>query len=113
MERHTISKGEIVYSCRRQNRDNIWAVFLGVYALRSVMENHIISKGEKERVFLRIKENKNTGDIPSVNGIFPVCCKKLFSLNGCWNNNPFRKTDCCSNDKEFRRKTVSACKVEK
>ncbi len=59
MERRTISKGEIVYSCRRQNRDNICAIFLGVYALRYAMENHIISKGEKERKFLEIKENKS------------------------------------------------------
>ena len=46
MECRIISKGEIVCSCRRQNRDNIWAVFSGVYALRHVMENHITSKGE-------------------------------------------------------------------
>jgi len=59
VERRTISKGEIVYSCRRQNRDNICAIFLGVYALRYAMENHIISKGEKERKFLEIKENKS------------------------------------------------------
>ena len=59
MERRTISKGEIVYSCRRQNRDNICAIFLGVYALRYAMENHIISKGEREREFLEIKENKS------------------------------------------------------
>lgn len=44
VEHHTISKSEIVYSCRRQDRDNICAVFLGVYALGSVMESHIISK---------------------------------------------------------------------
>ncbi len=50
MGRRTISKGEIVYSCRRQNRDNICAVFSGVYALGSVMENHITSKGEKSNI---------------------------------------------------------------
>ncbi len=57
MERRTISKGEIVYSCRRQNRDNIWAVFSGVFALEYVMENHTASKSEKERMFPKIKEN--------------------------------------------------------
>ncbi len=49
MGRRTISKGEIVYSCRRQNRDNICAVFSGIYALGSVMESRITSKGEKEQ----------------------------------------------------------------
>ena len=29
------------------------------FALRHVMEGHIISKGEKERMFLGIKENKS------------------------------------------------------
>ena len=43
MEHRTISKGEIVYSCRRQNRDNIWTVFTGVYALKVIMEGHITS----------------------------------------------------------------------
>ena len=51
MDSRTISKGEIVYSYRRQNRDNICAAFSGVYALRYVMENHITSKGERERKF--------------------------------------------------------------
>ena len=46
MERRTISKGENVCSCRNQNRSNIYAVFLGVYALGHVIENRIISEGE-------------------------------------------------------------------
>ncbi len=46
----TISKGENECSCRNQNRSNIYAVFLGVYALRVLMENHIISKGEREHM---------------------------------------------------------------
>ena len=58
MERRTISKGEIICSCRRQNRDNICAVFAGVYALGNVMGYHTISKDEKEHRFLKIKENK-------------------------------------------------------
>lgn len=48
MEHRITSKGEIVYSCRRQNRDNICAVFSGVYALGHIMENRTISKEEKE-----------------------------------------------------------------
>ena len=55
MDSRTISKGEIVYSYRRQNRDNICAAFSGVYALRYVMESHITSKGEKEQIFRRNK----------------------------------------------------------
>ena len=47
MGSRTISKGEIVYRCRRQNRDNICAVFAGVYALGVIMENHTIYDGEK------------------------------------------------------------------
>lgn len=46
MERRIISKSEIVYSCRRQDRDYICVVFSGVYALRVLMENRITSKGE-------------------------------------------------------------------
>ncbi len=57
MERRITSKGEIVYRCRRQNRDNICAVFSGVYALGVLMENHTASKSEKERMFPKIKEN--------------------------------------------------------
>lgn len=49
MERRTISKGEIICSCRRQNRDNICAVFAGVYAIGSVMESHIISKCKNQK----------------------------------------------------------------
>ena len=30
-----------------------------IFALKVIMENHIISKGERERIFLGIKENKN------------------------------------------------------
>lgn len=54
-ERRIISRGEVVYSCRRQNRNIICAVFSGFYALEYVMENHITSKGEKEQMFLEIK----------------------------------------------------------
>ena len=59
MDSRTISKGEIVYSYRRQNRDNICAAFSGVYALRYVMESHITSKCERERKFKWNKENKS------------------------------------------------------
>ena len=58
MERHTISKCEIVCSCRRQNRDNIWAVFSGVYALRYVMDSRTISKGEVLRKARKCRKAK-------------------------------------------------------
>lgn len=41
MEHRTIS--ESIYSCRKQNRDDICTVFSGVYALRYVIENRITS----------------------------------------------------------------------
>lgn len=59
MDNRTISKGEIVYSYRRQNRDNICATFSGVYALGYVMESHITSKCEREQKFSQNKENKS------------------------------------------------------
>ena len=44
MEHRTIS--ESIYSCRKQNRDDICTVFSGVYALRYVMDSCTISQDE-------------------------------------------------------------------
>jgi len=59
MDSRTISKGEIVYSYRRQNRDNICAAFSGVYALRYVMESHITSESERQGIVRKQNRNNN------------------------------------------------------
>ena len=58
-------------------------MLLAFFALRYVMESHIISKGEKERMFLGIKENKsyifNPMGVSGFHGVFTVRDNKVLT----------------------------------